>query len=43
MFLVKVHNEAGINPQLEATSPNAQLPYSRSLERPASRKQDPRR
>jgi len=31
VFLVKVHNEAGINPKLEATSPNAQLPYSRSL------------
>ena len=30
VFLIKVHNEAGINPQLHPSSSNAQLPYARS-------------
>jgi hypothetical protein len=34
VFLIKVHNEAGVTAQLRATSPNAQLPYRRSSGRP---------
>jgi hypothetical protein len=34
VFLVKVHNEAGVTAQLRASSPNAQLPYRRSSGRP---------
>ncbi len=34
VFLVKVHNEAGVTAELHATSPNAQLPYRRSSGRP---------
>jgi hypothetical protein len=30
VFLVKVHNEAGVTAELRVTSPNAQLPYRRS-------------
>jgi hypothetical protein len=30
VFLVKVHNEAGVTAELRGTSPNAQLPYRRS-------------
>ncbi|MEX2141904.1 MAG: CehA/McbA family metallohydrolase [Pirellulales bacterium] len=34
VFLVKVHNEAGVTAELRASSPNAQLPYRRSSGRP---------
>jgi hypothetical protein len=34
VFLVKVHNEAGVTAELRATSPNALLPYRRSTGRP---------
>jgi hypothetical protein len=34
VFLVKVHNEAGVTAELHTTSPNAQLPYRRATNRP---------
>ncbi len=34
VFLVKVHNEAGVTAELRVTSPNAQLPYRRSTGSP---------
>ena len=34
VFLVKVHNEAGVTAELRAKSPNAQTPYRRSSGRP---------